>query len=149
MGNTAGMSHEVTCFTADVSICSMICRLAAVEHNVPNLTHRNIDIECAMENYQPWFVRMQPAMTVPCMKYSEDVIGDSKDIMYYLSEHHPEAGLYPADQKQRSTRFSIYFTQSSAPSPALPSDTSSGGLKKQSNSSPVARTKSRSRNCSS
>ena len=39
----------VTCYTADISICSMICRLAAVEHKVPRLVHRNVDIECAME----------------------------------------------------------------------------------------------------
>ena len=27
-----------------------------------------------------------------CMKYGADIIGDSKDIMYYLSEKHPENG---------------------------------------------------------
>ena len=103
------MSREVTCFTADVSICSMICRLAAAEHNVPNVEHKNIDIECAMENYEAWFVRMQPAMTVPCMKYGDDVIGDSKDIMYYLSEHHPEAALYPPDHQTEIDAFLDLF----------------------------------------
>ena len=89
----------VTCYTADVSICSMICRLAAVEHKVPNCIQRNVDIECAMENYEAWFVTIQPKMTVPCMQYGDDVIGDSKDIMYFLSERHPDAGLYPAERQ--------------------------------------------------
>ena len=52
-----------------------------------------------MENYEPEFVKMQPKMTVPCMQYGEEVIGDSRDIMYFLSERHSDAGLYPPDQK--------------------------------------------------
>ena len=99
----------VTCYTADVSICSMICRLAAVEHKVPNCIQRNVDIECAMENYEAWFVTIQPKMTVPCMQYGDDVIGDSKDIMYFLSERHPDAGLYPADQKANIDTFVNLF----------------------------------------
>jgi glutathione S-transferase len=87
----------------------MICRLAAVEHRVPNLTHKKIDIECAMENLEAWFVRMQPVMTVPCMKYGDDVIGDSKDIMYYLSKQHPEVGLYPADHRTTIDAFLDLF----------------------------------------
>ena len=90
---------SVTTHTCDISICSMICRVAVEEHKVPNLTHKNVDIECSMENYEPDFVKMQPTMTVPCMQYGGETIGDSKDIMYFLSEKHPDAGLYPADQK--------------------------------------------------
>lgn len=93
------LAPKVTCYTADVSICSIICRLAAEEHGVPCLEHRNVDIECEMENYEAWFVKIQPKMTVPCMQYGDDVIGDSKDIMYYLAEKHPGAGLYPEDRK--------------------------------------------------
>jgi len=99
----------VTCYTADTSICSMICRVAAEEHGVPNVVHTNIDIECAMENYEPSFIAIQPKMTVPCMKYGDDVIGDSKDIMYYLSEKHPDAALYPAEQKEAIDTFIDMF----------------------------------------
>ena len=99
----------VTCYTADVSICSMICRLAAVEHRVPNCIQRNVDIECAMENYEAWFVTIQPKMTVPCMQYGDHIIGDSKDIMYFLSERHPDAGLYPADQRATIDTFLNLF----------------------------------------
>ena len=55
-----------------------------------------------MENYDPWFIRVQPAMTVPAMKYTaadgeETIVGDSKDILYFLAERHP--GLYPEGQR--------------------------------------------------
>lgn len=103
---------KVTCFTADVSICSMICRLAAVEHKVPNLSHRNVDIECLMENYEAWFVRLQPQMTVPCMQYGDEVIGDSRDIMYALSKKHPEADLYPTERRADIDRFiSLFYSK--------------------------------------
>ena len=52
---------------------------------------------------------MQPTMTVPCMQYGGETIGDSKDIMYFLSEKHPDAGLYPADQKEAVDTFLTLF----------------------------------------
>ena len=35
---------EVVTYTADVSICSMICRLAAVEHRIEKVRHVNVDV---------------------------------------------------------------------------------------------------------
>ncbi|MEL7037007.1 MAG: glutathione S-transferase N-terminal domain-containing protein [Cyanobacteria bacterium J06592_8] len=92
-------SPKVTSYAADISICSQICRLAVHEHGLDNVENVNIDIEYAMDNYEPWFVRMQPTMTVPVLKYDEQIIGDSKDIMLFLAEKHPEQGLYPTNQK--------------------------------------------------
>ena len=109
MDHLLPFAPAVTCYTADISICSMICRVAAEEHGVPNVTHKNVDIECAMENYAAAFVAIQPKMTVPCMTYGDDVIGDSKDIMYYLSERHPDAKLYPAEQKEAIDAFVEMF----------------------------------------
>ena len=48
-----------------------------------------------MDNYEPWFARLQPTMTVPVMCYDDQVIGDSKDILYFLAERHADRGLYP------------------------------------------------------
>ena len=58
-----------------------------------------------MENYDPWFIRIQPAMTVPAMKYTtadgeETIVGDSKDILYFLAERHP--GLTPLTRRKES-----------------------------------------------
>ena len=46
---------KITAYTADISVCSQICRLAIVEHGLP-CEHVNIDIEGEMVNYEAWFV---------------------------------------------------------------------------------------------
>ena len=90
------VSHpQVVTYTADLSICSQICRLAVQEHNLADAEDVAVDIEYAMNNYEPWFARLQPTMTVPVMCYDDQVIGDSKDILYFLAERHAERGLYP------------------------------------------------------
>ena len=90
------VSHpQVVTYTADLSICSQICRLAVQEHNLADAEDVAVDIEYAMDNYEPWFARLQPTMTVPVMCYDDQVIGDSKDILYFLAERHAERGLYP------------------------------------------------------
>ncbi|HIC34439.1 MAG TPA: glutathione S-transferase domain-containing protein, partial [Gammaproteobacteria bacterium] len=90
------VSHpQVVTYTADLSICSQICRLAVQEHNLADAENVAVDIEYAMDNYEPWFARLQPTMTVPVMCYDDQVIGDSKDILYFLAERHAERGLYP------------------------------------------------------
>ncbi len=91
------MPEPIVTYTADVSICSQICRLAVQEHGLSQAENVDVDIEFAMDNYEPWFVRIQPRMTVPAMQYGDEIIGDSKDILYFLSDKHPEAGLYPED----------------------------------------------------
>ena len=90
------VSHpQVVTYSADLSICSQICRLAVQEHNLADAEDVAVDIEYAMNNYEPWFARLQPTMTVPVMCYDDQVIGDSKDILYFLAERHAERGLYP------------------------------------------------------
>ncbi len=103
---------SITTYTADVSICSQICRLAVQEHGLSDAEDVSVDIEHAMENYDPWFVRIQPSMTVPVMKYGDDYIGDSKDILYFLADKHPEAGLYPADASDEIDAFINSFYDS-------------------------------------
>jgi tetrachloro-p-hydroquinone reductive dehalogenase len=92
------MVPQITAYTADISVCSQICRLAIHEHGL-SCVHVDIDIEGEMVNYEPWFVRIQPKMTVPAMKYDDTVLGDSKDILYFLARKHPEQQLYPAHRQ--------------------------------------------------
>ena len=88
----------VTTYTQDISICSQICRVAVHEHGLgPSCTHKHVDIECRMENYEPWYIRIQPKMTVPAMQYDDAVVGDSREILYFLAERHPGLGLYPSE----------------------------------------------------
>ena len=96
---TSQNSPKVTAYTADVSICSQICRLAIHEHGLDDTEHVNVDIEYAMDNYEPWFVRMQPKMTVPVLAYDDRIVGDSREIMLFLAAKHPERELYPTSKK--------------------------------------------------
>ena len=99
-------SHpQVVTYTADLSICSQICRLAVQEHNLANAEDVAVDIEYAMDNYEPWFARLQPTMTVPVMCYGDRVIGDSKDILYFLAERHADRGLYPKAARAEIDKF--------------------------------------------
>ena len=99
-------SHpQVVTYTADLSICSQICRLAVQEHNLTNAEDVAVDIEYAMDNYEPWFARLQPTMTVPVMCYGDRVIGDSKDILYFLAERHADRGLYPPTARAEIDEF--------------------------------------------
>ena len=76
---------QVVTYTADLSICSQICRLAVQEHNLTNAEDVAVDIEYAMDNYEPGFARLQPTMTVPVMCYDDQVVGDSKDDLANLT----------------------------------------------------------------
>jgi glutathione S-transferase len=99
-------SHpQVVTYTADLSICSQICRLAVQEHNLTNAEDVAVDIEYAMDNYEPWFARLQPTMTVPVMCYGDRVVGDSKDILYFLAERHADRGLYPKAARAEIDKF--------------------------------------------
>ena len=72
-------SHpQIVTYTADLSICSQICRLAVQEHDLADAEDVAVDIEYAMDNYEPWFAQLQPTMTVPLMCYDDQLVGDSK-----------------------------------------------------------------------
>lgn len=100
---------SVTTYTCDISICSMICRIAVEEHKVPNLTHKNVDIACSMENYDTR-LRQDAA-------HDDDAVhavrwGDHRR----LEGHHvlplreaSRCGLYPADQKEAVDTFLTLF----------------------------------------
>lgn len=96
---------KVTTYTADISICSQICRLAVHEYGLKDTENVNVDIEYAMDNYEPWFVRMQPKMTVPVLKYDDQIIGDSRDIMLFLAQKHDHKELYPTNKKSAIDKY--------------------------------------------
>ena len=99
----------ITTYTADISICSQICRLAVQEFGLFDAKNVDVDIEYAMDNYEPWFVRLQPKMTVPVLDYNGELVQDSKDILYFLAAKHPEANLYPEDQARAIDEFVALF----------------------------------------
>ena len=87
--------------------------MAVQEHHLHHAEDVHVDIEHAMDNYEPWFVRIQSHMTVPAMKYDNEYILDSKDILYFLAEKHPGAGLYPAELRSSIDEFIDNFPTTS------------------------------------
>ena len=100
-------SPRVTTYTADVSICSQICRLAVHEYGLNDAEHVNVDIEYAMDNYEPWFVRMQPKMTVPVLKFIDRSKREvSLQKLKYLAQD-PEFKDLAAAKIQKIQRFDL------------------------------------------
>jgi len=62
---------------------SMIARLALVEAGC-DFTGRIVDIHRARENQEPWYVRLNPEMTVPTLVLGEEVLPDSRLILRHL-----------------------------------------------------------------
>jgi glutathione S-transferase len=105
------MAPTLEAYTVDVSICSQIARLAIVEHGL-EAKHINVDIEEKMENYEPWYARINPALTVPTVVYNDLKITDSQDIMKHLAKHHPERKLYDAGSKEHIDVYMKQFYES-------------------------------------
>ena len=64
----------------------MIARLALLEARVP-FDSRRLDIHLAKEQLAPWYVAINPAMTVPAMVEATQTIIDSRDILGFSSIH--------------------------------------------------------------
>jgi glutathione S-transferase len=101
----------IECYTVDVSICSQIARLAIEEHGL-KAKHVNVDIEEKMENYEPWYARINPKLTVPTVVYDGQKITDSQDIMKHLAKNHPERKLYDAGSKAHIDVYMKHFYDS-------------------------------------
>ncbi|MEZ4451630.1 MAG: glutathione S-transferase family protein [Nannocystaceae bacterium] len=86
--------QEVTLYHALPSLCSQKVRLALAEKGVPYRAVL-IDIGPSMENYEPWYMRMNPAGVVPTLRHGDRVVTDSARIIHYLDETFPGPPLLP------------------------------------------------------
>ena len=62
-------------------------RTALEEKQLPYVSHL-IALQ-AGEVHEPWYVRINPKGTVPCLVHGDSVITDSQDIIHYLEETFP------------------------------------------------------------
>ena len=69
-----------TLYHTDSSHFSMIARLALVESGTAYTSHP-VDIHRKRENQEPWFVRLNPDMTVPVLVQGDRVLADSRLIL--------------------------------------------------------------------
>lgn len=93
--------EPVTLFHAQPSLCSQKVRLALAEKGV-RYSARTIDIGPRMENYEPWYVRLNPHAVVPTLQHGNQIVFDSARIVRYIDEAFPGPRLTPAEPALRA-----------------------------------------------
>lgn len=85
---------QATLFHILPSSCSQKVRLVLAEKQVP-YTGKLVNIGPAMENYEPWYVRLNPRAVVPTLVHGETVITDSARILRYVDDTFDGPSLMP------------------------------------------------------
>src|SRR5690606_35009157 len=92
---------DVTLYHALPSLCSQKVRLALAEKGVAYRA-REVDIGPSMENYEPWYVRLNPRGVVPTLQHGDRVVTDSARILRYIDANFPGPALLPAEIEARA-----------------------------------------------
>ena len=71
---------EITLYHFPPSLCSQKVRLALAEKGVA-YTSRLVNIGPIMENYEPWYARLNPGLVVPTLAVGDTIITDSARII--------------------------------------------------------------------
>jgi glutathione S-transferase len=82
-------------YHAASSYYSMIARLALIENRIPFRSHP-LDIHRRLEHQAPWYVRINPGMTVPSLRLAGRDLTDSRDILMLAFGRRIEAMDDPA-----------------------------------------------------
>jgi tetrachloro-p-hydroquinone reductive dehalogenase len=90
---------QITLYHFPMSICSMKVRLCLAELAVP-YEERIVDIGLALENLEPWYVRLNPRGVVPTLCDGERIVTDSAKIIHYLADR--SGGGLPQNPHQRA-----------------------------------------------
>ena len=77
---------SVTLYFFHGSLCSQKVRLALEEKNV-SYTGRLVNIGPRMENYEPWYMRINPRGVVPTLDHDGHIVTDSARIVVFVDEH--------------------------------------------------------------
>jgi len=90
---------QLTLYHYPMSICSQKVRLCLAELQLP-FEGRVVDIGFGMENFEPWYVRLNPAGVVPTLRDGQRIVTNSAKILHYLALR-SGSGL-PRDARQRA-----------------------------------------------
>ncbi len=91
---------DVTLYHIWPSLCSQHVRLALAEKGIA-YQGKIVNIGPAMENYEPWYVRMNPAAVVPTLEHGEHIVTDSARIVRYVDEAFDGPLLTPAEPEAK------------------------------------------------
>jgi glutathione S-transferase len=84
-----------------ISYNCQIVRLVLCEKDIPGRTKR-VDIGPMMEQFEPWFVEINPEATVPVVDHDGRRITDTLEIVRYLDERFPGPDLTPDNESDRA-----------------------------------------------
>ncbi len=76
---------EPTLYHYAMSVCSMKTRLGMAEMGVPYRSHE-VDIGFKLENFEPWYVRLNPRAVVPTLQDEGMIVTDSARILRYAAK---------------------------------------------------------------
>jgi glutathione S-transferase len=95
-------AHDPVCvYHFPASLCSQKVRLALTEKGVEHRPQL-VDIELRMQNYEPWYVRLNPHCVVPTLVHGDRVVTDSARIIRYIDETFDGPPLSPEDPSERA-----------------------------------------------
>ena len=75
---------QLTLYHYPMSICSQKVRLCLAELQLP-YEAQVVDIGFGMENFEPWYVRLNPAGVVPTLRDGQRIVTNSAKILHYLA----------------------------------------------------------------
>lgn len=67
------------------SICSQMARLALVEKGV-EFKRRQIDIMQTNEQFEPWYIAMNPRAVVPTLQIDDEIVTDTLNIVNRVND---------------------------------------------------------------
>ena len=91
----------VTLYQIAPSFYSQVVRLALAEKGVP-WAERMINLGPVMENYEPWYMRLNPAGVVPTLDHDGKIVTESLAIIRYVDANFVGPKLTPSDFETRA-----------------------------------------------
>lgn len=91
----------VTVYGCYGSFCTQKVYLTLAEKGV-EARRRTVDIGPRMENYQPWYARLNPRMVVPTLDHDGTIVCDSSAIIRYVDDNFEGPALIPDDADARA-----------------------------------------------
>jgi len=96
------MDPEPVLYAFPGSLCSQKVRLALSEKQV-SYEKRFVDIELRLQNYEPWYLRLNPRGVVPTLVHGDRVVTDSARILRYIDETFEGPALIPEGAHERDS----------------------------------------------
>lgn len=93
--------NQLVLYDYPISYNCQIVRLVLCEKEIPGRTQR-VDIGPLMQQFQPWFMRLNPKGELPVLDHNGRIIIETLDIIRYIDENFPGAKLTPASEEDRA-----------------------------------------------